>query len=292
MTSLRGVLGRTTGDLNRKRKETLRLQQEVQAKESKLEQLKQEAVELEAKIAATHKSMRSAEEISAELEATLQLEEREEERQKQQLNQLRDRLTKEQQTLHELRQKETLLLNQAEGTAVAGRNLGSRCRKLDEESLQQQQVLYKQEFDITRKERRLQLLEGKRPENEQKELGEEEEGGGGRFVRADVFFLLADHCIVCHVCPLEDNQIAKLKTDLEEHQRTHSLVNGQLRKVQDEIRLTRRQLDKVSANKAVVTEKLESLNLYLDRFELRARVYFLCACAHAPHAHCIDNRFF
>ena len=56
------------------------------------------------------------------------------------------------------------------GCRVASKNLMSNQRKLDEEALKQQEILYTQDFQLQQQERRVGRMQGERSDEEQGQL--------------------------------------------------------------------------------------------------------------------------
>ena len=63
-----------------------------------------------------------------------------------------------------------MLQAELHGSRVASKNLVSNQRKLDEEALKQQEILYTQDFQLQQQERKIGRMQGDRSEEEQTKL--------------------------------------------------------------------------------------------------------------------------
>lgn len=64
-----------------------------------------------------------------------------------------------------------------------------------------------------------------------------------------------------------EEKIKQLTEDLEQRNNTHTLLGLQLKRLQDDIRRVRRELEKSGAEMDDITSKIEELNLYNDSSE-------------------------
>lgn len=83
-----------------------------------------------------------------------------------QLAELREKQFKHAQEVFELKQKQTTMLAEIQGGRASLRNLSSKQRKLDEESLKQQEILYTQDFQLQQLQHKLNRMEGERTDDE------------------------------------------------------------------------------------------------------------------------------
>merc|ERR1719453_668125 len=72
--------------------------------------------------------------------------------------------------LFELRKEESDLIAEIEGARAAGKNLRDKIRRLDAQSLRQQELVYNAEFQIQQLERRVARAGGQRTDEEKKLL--------------------------------------------------------------------------------------------------------------------------
>merc|ERR1712196_758231 len=83
---------------------------------------------------------------------------------------LKERMFKESQSLFNLRQNESNLIAEISSAEAAGRNLADKIRKLDAQSLRQQELVYNAEFQIQQLERKVSRASGIRTDEEKKVL--------------------------------------------------------------------------------------------------------------------------
>uniref|UniRef100_A0A4W3ITG7 Coiled-coil domain-containing protein 39 n=1 Tax=Callorhinchus milii TaxID=7868 RepID=A0A4W3ITG7_CALMI len=169
----------------------------------------------------------SSEEQATRMEKML----KDEEKNMKYLGDLKFRKTEE---LTILENTEKTVLGQLSGNRATLRNLNSQITKLDHEALKQQEVIYNQDFQIMRLERKLAKLEGDLNSNEK-----------------DVLEL----------------RVAELTKNLEEKKMTKNLLEGQLKKLQNDLRHLVKHLDKGNEEKADLNHKIEDIHHYLDSSE-------------------------
>lgn len=83
---------------------------------------------------------------------------------------LKDVQFKRNQELFRLRKEENDLIAEIEGARAAGKNLRDKIRKLDQQSLKQQELVYNAEFQIQQLERKVARASGQRTDEEKKVL--------------------------------------------------------------------------------------------------------------------------
>ncbi len=84
---------------------------------------------------------------------------------------LREKQFKHAQEVFELKQKDTIMQAEIQGSRAALRNLGSKQLKLDEEALKQQEILYTQDFQLQQLQHKLSRIDGERTDDEKNALG-------------------------------------------------------------------------------------------------------------------------
>ncbi len=83
---------------------------------------------------------------------------------------LRDKQFKHTQEVFELKQKDTIMQAEIQGSRAALRNLSSKQQKLDEEALKQLEILYTQDFQLQQLQHKFSRLEGERTDDEKNAL--------------------------------------------------------------------------------------------------------------------------
>lgn len=83
---------------------------------------------------------------------------------------LRDKQFKHAQEVFELKQKDTIMQAEIQGSRAALRNLSSKQQKLDEEALKQLEILYTQDFQLQQLQHKLSRLDGERTDDEKNAL--------------------------------------------------------------------------------------------------------------------------
>ena len=86
------------------------------------------------------------------------------------LQALKDTMFRQSQQLFGLRQEEANLIAEISGAQAASRNLQSKIRQLDQESMRQQELIYNAEFQIQQMERKVARGLGERSDEEKKKL--------------------------------------------------------------------------------------------------------------------------
>ncbi|KAJ8309699.1 hypothetical protein KUTeg_011564, partial [Tegillarca granosa] len=209
--------------------------QRVQFHDEMAKDLRETLVE---KLKIATESTLSAEERAARMDEMLQEEERNQQEIDTQLKYLRDLQFRKTEELHQAKAKERNIEAEIQGSQAAIRNLNSKISKLDTDSLKQQEIIYNQDFSVQQLERRINRMQGERSNEEKIAL---------------------------------EAKIATLTEELEQKNNTHTLLTLQLKRLQDDIRRVRRELEKSGAEKGDLTSKIEELNLYNDTSESELR---------------------
>ncbi|KAJ3274245.1 Coiled-coil domain-containing protein 39 [Terramyces sp. JEL0728] len=146
-----------------------------------------------------------------------------------QIKVLRETQFKQSQNLFKLRQEEKNLQAEIVGGEAASRNLKSKIHKLDHDTLKQRAMLYSMEFGIQQLERKIRRLEGDRTDEEKNELL---------------------------------SKIQTLNNKLEEETNKYNMLNVQLKKSQEDLRHSRRQLEILEKTRNDIATNIRELNLY------------------------------
>jgi len=229
LESLRSVYQRVTTDEQGKQKELASLQAALEAKEKVKKDLEEEVLEYEAKIAKANKQTMTQEEETKALERQVKDIERKVELLNRELVAQTQTLTDRSQEVHEKQQKKAFLESEISATVQEDKNMASRVRMLERDAVKEQQIVYRQDFQVTVLERKLMRLKGAVTDEERRRM---------------------------------EKELAALAETLQEHTSTKVLLTTQLRKVQDDTRLAKRQQEKLHSNCAIATEKLSDVELY------------------------------
>jgi|MDSY01.1.fsa_nt_gb chromosome segregation ATPase len=89
------------------------------------------------------------------------------------LQQMKDNMFRQSQSLFQLRQEEANMISEISGAQSSSRNLQVKVRQLDQESIRQQELIYNAEFQIQQMERKVSRGLGERSDEETKKLKQE-----------------------------------------------------------------------------------------------------------------------
>ncbi|KAK3095543.1 hypothetical protein FSP39_015932 [Pinctada imbricata] len=234
LDALKRTVDRTATDLEATRSQVSQLKKDVQDKTNRLQNAKELRETLIEKLKIATESTLSAEERAARMDEILEDEERTQKDIDAKLKQLRDLQFRKTQELHDCRIEERNTEAEIQGSQAAVRNLNSKISKVDTDSLKQQEIIYNQDFAIQQLERRINRMQGERSNEEKVAL---------------------------------EAKIKDLTDDLDQRNNTHTLLTLQLKRLQDDIRRVKRDLEKSGAEKDDLTSKIEELNLYNDSSE-------------------------
>lgn len=234
LDALKRTVDRTATDLEVTRSQVSQLKKDVGDKTVKLQQAKELRETLIEKLKIATESTLSAEERAARMDEMLQEEEKRQHAIDAELKHLRDLQFRKTEELHTCKVTERNTEAEIQGSQAAIKNLNSKVNKLDTDSLKQQEIIYNQDFAVQQLERRINRLKGERSNEEKVAL---------------------------------EQKIKELTDDLDQKQNTHTLLTLQLKRLQDDIRRVRRELEKSGAEKGDLTSKIEELNLYNDSSE-------------------------
>ncbi|XP_033638039.1 coiled-coil domain-containing protein 39-like [Asterias rubens] len=242
LETLKFTVARTATDLEGMRRQVGDLKRDVEDKKNRVENAKANRQDLMIKLEKISDASLTAEERAAMMDKALLDEEENLHLLDQELKRLRDLQYKKAQELFEGKTMEKNTMAEIQGSRAASRNLSSRINKLDHDSLKQQEIIYNQDFTVQQLERRIARIQGERSTEEMDQL---------------------------------NAKIKELTAVLEERNNTYQLVNTQLKRLQDDIRRVKRDLDKSGTEKADLTSKMEELNLHNDssQRELKRIIY-------------------
>uniref|UniRef100_A0A8C9NH90 Coiled-coil domain-containing protein 39 n=1 Tax=Serinus canaria TaxID=9135 RepID=A0A8C9NH90_SERCA len=172
----------------------------------------------------------TAEEKALKLEEILKEEEKSEK--ENEMRQLKDLLFKKTQELKVQSDKEKIILAEIEGGQKSLKSLKSRLCKLDTDLLKQQELIYNQDFYIQQIQRRLSRLEGEVNSDEKEVL---------------------------------EGKVAELKKTLEEKKKAYDALQSLYRKLQNDVQITKRTIDKTREETSGLIDKIEELTLFNER---------------------------
>ncbi|XP_005051307.1 PREDICTED: coiled-coil domain-containing protein 39 [Ficedula albicollis] len=232
LQALKSIVNRTASDLESSRTQIANLKKDIQAKQARLKLLNEKTASLSDKLKLAIEETLSADEKALRLEEILKEEEKSVEEKEIEMRQLKDLLFKKSQELKAQSDKEKIVLAEIEGGQKSLKNLKSRLRKLDTDLLKQQELIYNQDFYIQQVQRRLSRLEGEINADEKQVLEE---------------------------------KVAELKKTLEEKKKAYDALQSLYRKLQNDIQITKRTIDKTREETSCMVEKIEELTLFNER---------------------------
>ena len=139
---------------------------------------------------------------------------------------------KREQELKKAKDEETVLKNSVNGDMSAMKNLKSRLKQMDAQSLQQQEVIYQQDYQMVNIDRRLSKLQGEGMDQEEKEKLEA--------------------------------KVKSLTDSLEDKQNTKKVVTQQLKKLRDEVRRVAREMEKTDHEYQDLEAKIAEMDLQYE----------------------------
>ncbi|XP_032830901.2 coiled-coil domain-containing protein 39 isoform X2 [Petromyzon marinus] len=228
LETLKGTVERTATELENARAQVSNLGKEVQDKTNRLRALEGERESLRERLKSSQETALSAEERALRMDEMFAQEQQRIKELEQTLAQVKNQKFAREQQLQEGRVRERQAEVAMAGVRASIAGLRSRLQRLDADAIKQSNIIYSQDFQLAQLERRLAQLQGDISNEEKEQL---------------------------------EAQVAKLKAQLSERNDTHALLTAQLRRVQDDIRHTRRDLEHSSAEKAELTSKIEQLDL-------------------------------
>ncbi|XP_075056680.1 coiled-coil domain-containing protein 39 [Mixophyes fleayi] len=229
LDTLKGTVDRTATELEVMRIEVNNLKKEVRKKQERLSEAKEYNEGLDEKLKLVTDSALSLEERALRMEEMLKEQEKTVKDLETQLKQVREQHFKTSQELHENQTKEKQLLSEINGSQSSLRNLNSQLQKLDLHTLKQQGIIYNQDFQIQQLERRLSRLKGEVNTNEKQAL---------------------------------EIKVSELIKTFDERKAALNILNTQHKKLQADVRNTKRDLEKNGQEKGDLISKMEELKLF------------------------------
>ncbi|XP_039344355.1 coiled-coil domain-containing protein 39 [Mauremys reevesii] len=232
LDTLKATVDRTASDLESLRTEMANLKKEIQEKHVRLSHVKDQNVNLSNKLKFVTEKTLSLEEKAFRMEEILKEEEKIVKEKETQMNQLKELHFKKTQELQIQREKEKSIIAEIEGTRASLKNLNSRLRTLDADTLKQQEIMYNQDFYIQQVERRLSRLQGDINTDERQVL---------------------------------EAKVAELTKTLEEKKDAYNLLHAQHKKLQSDVHFIKRAMDKTGEEMTGLMIRIDELNLFNDK---------------------------
>uniref|UniRef100_A0A8C6NAV0 Coiled-coil domain-containing protein 39 n=1 Tax=Melopsittacus undulatus TaxID=13146 RepID=A0A8C6NAV0_MELUD len=174
----------------------------------------------------------SSEDKALRMEEILKEEEKVVKEKDQEINQLKDLLFKKTQEFKVKKDKEKCVIAEIEASRSSLKKLKSQLHRLDADALNQQEIIYNQDFYIQQVQRRLSRLEGDLNTDEKQVL---------------------------------EAKVAELKKTLEEKKNTYDVLYVQYKKLQNDVHFLKRAMDKTREETSDMMSKINDLNLFNDR---------------------------
>ncbi|XP_041514857.1 coiled-coil domain-containing protein 39 [Microtus oregoni] len=234
LDTLKITLNRTSSDLEALRKNISKVKKDIHDETSKLQKLKHHNEIVKNKLKTITEKTISVEEKATNMEDMLKEEEKVAKEVEVQLNIVKDVLFKKVQELQNETMKEKSLVSEIEGTRSSIKHLNQRLRKLDFETLKQQEIMYSQDFYIQQVEHRMSRLKGEINSEEKQTL---------------------------------EARIVELKKTLDEKKSTLSLLEAQIKKLHNDLYFLKKSNIKNNDEKQSLMNKINELHLFVDRSE-------------------------
>merc|ERR1712106_1251117 len=210
----------------------------VEKSEQKLSQAQVGKRQTEQKIEQVRKGMMTAADVARQADSMLADKEQEMKELEAQKRRARDIMFKKTQQLAKMSDAEKEILMEIHGGKTGIKNLSSRMKKLDQESIKSQEIIYNQDFNIAQLERRIARMQGE-VNNEEKQALEE--------------------------------KLADLNKTMDERKGTKKVLDEQQRKLQVNLRRCHVEMEKRSKEHAALQSKIEELELYDDSSQREMR---------------------
>ncbi|XP_015993517.2 coiled-coil domain-containing protein 39 [Rousettus aegyptiacus] len=234
LDSLKATVNRSSSDLEALRKNISKIKKDIQEEKTRLHKIKNHNQSTKKKLKKLTEKTMSVEEKATNLEDMLHEEEKGVKEVGVQLNIVKDVLFKKVQELQTETMKEKAVVSEVEGTRSSLKHLNHQLRKLDFETLKQQEIMYSQDFFIQQVERRMSRLKGEINSEEKQSL---------------------------------EAKITDLKKTLEEKNSTFGLLEIQIKKLHNDLYFIKKSNSKNCGEKQSLMTKINELNLFNDRSE-------------------------
>lgn len=228
LESLKNELTQAAENLVGKRSNNVNISGVNEEKRVQLERERQKYAAMKAKLETAVSSTSKAEHTAHEAEVELAAKEKEFSAVLLRVKQLRDKQLQESQSLYELKQEEIKFRADVHGSKSASKNLEGQLGVLDKEAAKQQELLYNAEFQIQQIERKIARGMGERSDEEKRAL---------------------------------KTMIDVAESHLAQARDKRKMLQGQCRKLQNELVASRSRKEKLAADKIKLAEKGNELEL-------------------------------
>ncbi|KAM4659956.1 coiled-coil domain-containing protein 39 [Amazona ochrocephala] len=232
LDTLKYTVDKTASDLESLRTQVTNLKKEIQKKQTRLSFLNEKNASLSNKLKLVTEETLSSEDKALRMEEILKEEEKGVKEKDKEINQLKDVLFKKTQEFKVQKDKEKCVIAEIEASRASLRKLQSQLHRLDADALNQQEIIYNQDFYIQQVQRRLSRLEGELNTDEKQVL---------------------------------EAKVAELKKTLEEKKTTYDVLHVQCKKLQNDVHFLKRAMDKTGEETSGMMSKINDLNLFNDR---------------------------
>ncbi|XP_032081218.1 coiled-coil domain-containing protein 39 [Thamnophis elegans] len=232
LDTLKATVDGTASELESMRTHVANLKKEIQEKNLRLNMLKDQNETLANKLKFVTFQALSEEEKACKMEEVLKEKEKnlkEKEAQALQLREAHFKKTKELQTLMDNEKSITSLI---EGRRGLKKNLQNRLRRLDIQALNQQELMYNQDFYIQQVDRRLSRLKGELNTDERQIL---------------------------------EGKLANLIKRMDEKKQAFNTLQAEEKKLQSEIHFSKLAIDKTGEEMVGLNTRLDEINLFTDK---------------------------
>nr|XP_030718752.1 coiled-coil domain-containing protein 39 isoform X2 [Globicephala melas] len=234
LDTLKATVNRSSSDLEALRKNISKIKKDINEETTRLHKIKNHNQIVRKKLKQITEKTTSVEEKATNLEDMLKEEERGVKELEVQLNIVKDVLFKKVQVLQTETMKEKAVVSEIEGTRSSLKHLNHQLHKLDFETLQQQEIMYNQDFYIQQVERRMSRLKGDINSEEKQAL---------------------------------EAKTVELQKTLEEKKCTFNLLETQIKKLHNDLYFIKKSNSKNRDEKQSLMTKINELNLFNDRSE-------------------------
>ncbi|KAJ6660926.1 hypothetical protein lerEdw1_016946 [Lerista edwardsae] len=239
LDTLKTTVDGTASELESMRTNVANLKKEIQDKTQRLSLIKEQNATLSNKLKFVTEKALSLEDKATRMEELLKEKERGVKEKEAQSVLLRETHFKKTQALQELKEKEKCVTAEIDGRRGQMKNLHSRLRRLDAETLKQQELMYSQasklcDFYIQQVERRLSRLHGELNTDEKQIL---------------------------------EAKVAELSKFVDEKKQEYNTLQAQQQKLQSDIHFIKLAMNKTGEEMAVLNTRVDELNLFTDKSE-------------------------
>ncbi|XP_058043487.1 coiled-coil domain-containing protein 39 [Ahaetulla prasina] len=232
LDTLKATVDGTASELESMRTTVANLKKEIQDKTLRLNMIKDQNETLANKLKFVTYQALSEEEKACKMEELLKEKEKHLKEKEAQALQLREAHFKKTKELQTLKDNEKGITSLIEGRCGQKKNLRNRLRRLDIQALNQQELMYNQDFYIQQVERRLSRLKGELNTDERQIL---------------------------------EGKLAELIKIMDEKKQAFNTLQSQEKKLQSEIHFSKLAIDKTGEEMVGLNTRLDEINLFTDK---------------------------